>query len=95
MKRNMWRPDGWENPNSRYMETDNGVCSNPEWEEFEAGFEAGADAMLKALNSIECSIQCNGGTMLIAPAFEWPQTEGKWIKGKFVFIPDEEKYEKS
>jgi len=86
-----WRPDGWENPYS------------DKWEEIEdsggetvnthEAFEAGADAMYEGLMKLDGYVGCSddGEQSYIFPAFGCPCIDGKWVKGKFVFIPEEVK----
>ena len=80
----MWRPKGWVNPNEEYYN----VCDVPTVQdaEYEA-YEAGADAMLKALITkpykvIEWNCYVCGSERLVC--------DNCLVNRKFSPIPDEE-----
>jgi len=73
-----WRPDNWKNGWSSKREED-GMCSKAEI------FEAGADAMLKALCTDENRLECVDSFHDVCGRV----VSEKKLKGWLAFIPDE------
>lgn len=84
----MYRPDNWKylkhESLARLPQNANPIVNQAiGWD---AGFEAGADAMLEALDKIDVCIKYDGKDgLLLDPAFGAPEN---WTKGKLIFIPD-------
>jgi hypothetical protein len=88
----MWRPEDWKTFNQ--LTEERPFMSEPfdgRLPTANTYFETGADAMLRALDKVETYVQVAGkDELLVAPAITFNfKKDGKWVKGKWVFIPDE------
>ena len=87
-KGNSWRPKDWDNPYYKSGDFGRGKQSWNEQPEFST-FEAGADAMLEALDSL-CVIRvyktASGGDTI---EIKLPLSSGGITGGRLIFIPDE------
>jgi len=85
----MWRPEKWKNPNEEYYHLITDLPMTVQDAEYEA-YEAGADAMLKALkcNGKEAVSLKNGVATFGQPSIKIGDIDYP-LKGTFVFIPDD------
>ena len=75
----MYRPKGWKNPNDVFHNALDGIYSVQD-AEYEA-YEAGADAILESLCTVENRMVCID---------QYGNDKPKNVKGWLVFIPESE-----